>query len=408
MQIVRQDEQLLAAAYGGKLTEFQRLVEQEEVGVNSKNEFGVSALHMAVMSGSLHVAAYMLSRSVNVNAQDDEGQTALHQACIDGDSDAFGLLTAHKADVGARTRVGKTPLHLACWFDHEEIVSFLLEAGADVHAQDNDGKCVLDDEEIDPDIRQLITEHSTVVRKPRVINLEKKTTTTSSMGCCVTEDELVHSEEQGSAAEDDCDEVPCPTISSSDPENVVDGGVTFSTPVGRTLSAGGPREWEGKGVKITAADEGVSASTAVPAWPAPKSTAPSSSKSTAGVTFSSSATTSLSSHPKISSSSGSAIASIGGECGAAAEANKIQAAPALADNPLLRPLDPELDCVRPWEQQSGGAPVSISDAALDRMMAQPVTISDAAPVTVSDAAPVTISDAALDRMFAQMGANMFG
>merc|ERR1712166_1186236 len=275
MQIVRQDEQLLAAAYGGKLTEFQRLVEQEEVGVNSKNEFGVSALHMAVMSGSLHVAAYMLSRSVNVNAQDDEGQTALHQACIDGDSDAFGLLTAHKADVGARTRVGKTPLHLACWFD---------------------------DEEMDPDIRQLITEHSTVVRKPRVINLEKKTTTTSSMGCCVTEDELVHSEEQGSAAEDDCDEVPCPTISSSDPENVVDGGVTFSTPVGRTLSAGGPREWEGKGVKITAADEGVSASTAVHAWPAPKSTAPSSSKSTAGVTFSSSATTSLSSHPKTSSS----------------------------------------------------------------------------------------------------------
>ena len=81
---------------------------------------------------------------------------------------------------------------------------------------------------------------------------------------------------------------------------------------------------------------------------------------------------------------------------------------AAADNPLLRPLDPELDCVRPWEQQSGGAPVSISDAALDRMMAQPVTISDAAPVTVSDAAPVTISDAALDRMFAQMGANMFG
>merc|ERR1712166_1425175 len=204
MQIVRQDEQLLAAAYGGKLTEFQRLVEQEEVGVNSKNEFGVSALHMAVMSGSLHVAAYMLSRSVNVNAQDDEGQTALHQACIDGDSDAFGLLTAHKADVGARTRVGKTPLHLACWFDHEEIVSFLLEAGADVHAQDNDGKCVLDDEEMDPDIRQLITEHSTVVRKPRVINLEKKTTTTSSMGCCVTEDELVNSEEQGSAAENDC------------------------------------------------------------------------------------------------------------------------------------------------------------------------------------------------------------
>ena len=63
-------------------------------------------------------------------------------------------------------------------------------------AQDNDGKCVLDDEEMDPDIRQLITEHSTVVRKPRVINLEKKTTTTSSMGCCVTEDELVHSEEQ--------------------------------------------------------------------------------------------------------------------------------------------------------------------------------------------------------------------
>ena len=55
---------------------------------------------------------------------------------------------------------------------------------------------MLDDEEMDPDIRQLVTEHSTAAPKPRVINLEKKTTTTSSMGCCVTGDELVHSEEQ--------------------------------------------------------------------------------------------------------------------------------------------------------------------------------------------------------------------
>ena len=85
-------------------------------------------------------------------------------------------------------------------------------------------------------------------------------------------------------------------------------------------------------MKITAADEGVSASTAVPAWPAPKPTAQSSSKNNGGVTFASSTATSLSSHPKTSSASGSAIASIGGESGAAAEATEIQAAPALGDS----------------------------------------------------------------------------
>merc|ERR1712054_387474 len=106
MAFQRQDEQLLAACFCGKLPEVQRLVREEDVGVNTRNPMGLTPLHMAAMAGHTDIIAFLLSCAAEIEAKDDEGRTVLHVACEEGDEETFALLTGHKANVSSRTNIG--------------------------------------------------------------------------------------------------------------------------------------------------------------------------------------------------------------------------------------------------------------------------------------------------------------
>lgn len=298
------------------MIDFKRLVEEEDVGVNSKNESGMSALHMAIMGGNLNIAAYALSRACDVNVRDDEGRTPLHLVCIDGDTEGFALLTAKGADIHSRTNEGKTPLHLACWFDHAEIVEFLLEAGADVLAQDDKGRTVLDDEEIDPEIKAMLDAH-TPSATARVVPVRvSRPKVLAASGTNVTEEEL----REGAVGEEVVKEEPVQGQSKRREAN-----------------------W--------------STSTNVKSFGQPKTAVVDEKRMAASV--SSMAQMMTGSSDDMEASMISSMAAMSGSLA------KIAA----TDNPLLKPLDEELDCVRPWQNKPGG-PSSISDAALDRMLAQ--------------------------------------
>jgi len=323
--IVRQDEELLAAAYSGKIADFKRLIEQEDVGVNSKNESGMSALHMAIMGGNLNIAAYALTRCCDVNARDDEGRTALHLVCIDGDEEGFALLSARGADMAARTKEGKTPLHLACWFDHPEIVKFLLQAGADVNAQDGNGRTVLEDEEIDPEIKSILVAHSPSSSRPCVPAVTRPKQLATA-GTTVTEGDF---RTEGSAPESVVIEQP-----NQQPKQQRE--INWST----TTT-----------VRSFAKESDASLQKSKPAGAPVISSSSMCAMAEMMMGGSRDMENSMMESMKLMSSSLSTLATSADE------------------NPLLKPLDPSLDCVRPWENASG-APVEISDAALDRMLAQ--------------------------------------
>jgi len=175
----RQDEQLHAACFAGKLGEVKKLLE-DEVGVNTRNPMGLAPLHMAAMAGNTNVVAYLLTRAAEIEAKDDQGRTPLHVSCQEGDNESFALLLAKKASINARTNNGASPLHLAAFHDEKDIVKWLLEAGADVHAVDAQGQTVLDDKDPDPEIHRMLTVH---VSQQRVVVEQLTQQPMASSGC---------------------------------------------------------------------------------------------------------------------------------------------------------------------------------------------------------------------------------
>jgi ankyrin repeat protein/beta-lactamase regulating signal transducer with metallopeptidase domain len=153
------------------LTRVQTFLE-EGMDVNTKDEFGCTPLHWAVLGESSDVAKLLISKGADVNAKDarnftpllaarrlpvielliskgadisaQEGlqeSTKLHNACSNGDIKVVEFLIDKGADINARNRRGATPLWIAASGDQKEIVELLLEKGADINATDRRRQC---------------------------------------------------------------------------------------------------------------------------------------------------------------------------------------------------------------------------------------------------------------------------
>jgi uncharacterized protein len=99
---------------------------------NSRSPKGQPALHLALQSGALKVAALLAAHPAlqvdNTNAADE---TALMMACLHGHGSLVQQLLARGASVN---RAGWTPLHYAASGPEPKLVALLLERGAAIDA----------------------------------------------------------------------------------------------------------------------------------------------------------------------------------------------------------------------------------------------------------------------------------
>ena len=142
-----------------------------EVDVNMKDEdFGYSALEVAVLSGNKAIVLLLLEKGADVdgnvlnvaisqgeetvvqlllesganpNVMTPDGNTVLQGAVSRGNKAAIHLLLHAGADVNARSASGVTVLQAAVLSSTEVIVRILLHAGADIHVRDANGATVL-------------------------------------------------------------------------------------------------------------------------------------------------------------------------------------------------------------------------------------------------------------------------
>ena len=134
--------------YTGKGREMLALFLNRGVDINTGDNTGATALHLAALDGG-YVCTYkfddLFNFGADVEARDKQGQTPLHHAARRGkQTEAIkALLNAH-ADVNARDEAGATPLHMAAARGDEDVIKLLLNAGADIHAETRDGKSVWD------------------------------------------------------------------------------------------------------------------------------------------------------------------------------------------------------------------------------------------------------------------------
>ena len=111
--------------------------------LDMKTDKGVSLLHTAVENGYVDIAKLLLQQSVQVNPRDDENRTPLHYACIKAYYDISELLISFGAFINARDNRGNTPLLCATVARHFALIKLLHQNGANLKADDESGNTAL-------------------------------------------------------------------------------------------------------------------------------------------------------------------------------------------------------------------------------------------------------------------------
>ena len=113
--------------------------ERDEPDLDARDEYGCTALHLALLHGEVACAKLLLDAGAEA-AHGLEGQPCLHLAlshgCLAGGAAAAAaaavrLLLEHEAaPAGLTDDAGRTPLHLAAQYGLEEALGVLLQASA--------------------------------------------------------------------------------------------------------------------------------------------------------------------------------------------------------------------------------------------------------------------------------------
>lgn len=129
-------DDLVDASFTGDIVKVKDLLEKK-VNINSKDQFGRTALHAVSAGGHLEITKLLLKRGAKVNVQIGRGWTIFGKAIIKGDLKEAEYLLNHKwRDLIAE---GETPLHIASRAGHLEIVKLLIENGASLNIKEANG-----------------------------------------------------------------------------------------------------------------------------------------------------------------------------------------------------------------------------------------------------------------------------
>lgn len=112
-------------------------------GVDEKDRFGRTALHLAAMAGDVQKAGLLLAQGCEIDATDQYGATALMIAAAKGQTEMLRWLIDQGADLEARGRMGNTALANSLSGGHQEAARCLIAAGADVESADDSGNTPL-------------------------------------------------------------------------------------------------------------------------------------------------------------------------------------------------------------------------------------------------------------------------
>lgn len=116
-----------AAIAAGQQDAAARLLEQEPLLLQSRNQQGDSPLLAAIYAGQKAIFEWLLERGASVDLFE---ATALGKV-----EKVRDLLAKDPSRSAAYSHDGWTPLHLASFFGHREVVDLLLEHGAPIDAR---------------------------------------------------------------------------------------------------------------------------------------------------------------------------------------------------------------------------------------------------------------------------------
>nr|XP_057934097.1 ankyrin-2b isoform X7 [Doryrhamphus excisus] len=109
------------------------------VDINTCNQNGLNALHLAAKEGHVDLVQQLLDRGVALNSATKKGNTALHISSLAGQAEVVKILVKQGADINTQSQNGFTPLYMAAQENHLDVVRYLLENGGNQSTATEDG-----------------------------------------------------------------------------------------------------------------------------------------------------------------------------------------------------------------------------------------------------------------------------
>ncbi|XP_061525504.1 ankyrin-2-like isoform X3 [Phycodurus eques] len=109
------------------------------VDINTSNQNGLNALHLAAKEGHVELVQELLERGVALNSATKKGNTALHISSLAGQAEVVKMLVKQGADINTQSQNGFTPLYMAAQENHLDVVRYLLENGGNQSTATEDG-----------------------------------------------------------------------------------------------------------------------------------------------------------------------------------------------------------------------------------------------------------------------------
>lgn len=129
---------LWKAARSGDIKRVQSLI-SSGADVNSKNEDGLTPLHVAAVRGREAIVKLLIEQDADVTTKNKDGQTLLHHVAREGHVNIVELLLDSGADLSAKDNAKRTPLNYALRWRKRDVVELLVTRGADVNTKDGTG-----------------------------------------------------------------------------------------------------------------------------------------------------------------------------------------------------------------------------------------------------------------------------
>ena len=123
-----------AAADGDEVTVRECL--EAGATVDWRDQYGGTALHLAVSWGHTNVARILVESGWSLEARSDYGFTPLYFAAREGKLETVKYLLLRGTQIDTQDDRKRTPLHAASLKGHYELVIFLLKAGANQEIMD--------------------------------------------------------------------------------------------------------------------------------------------------------------------------------------------------------------------------------------------------------------------------------
>jgi len=134
---------VLAASKGGHVQILRALLTHAPTAVSALNHNHDSGLHLAVQSGRVDAARYLLEQRADPNARNSAGSTPIHLAAGAGQLSCVGLLARSKADLSALDSSGNSTLAYAARSYSDRTVRCLVGARADPNHHNRNGTAPL-------------------------------------------------------------------------------------------------------------------------------------------------------------------------------------------------------------------------------------------------------------------------